>query len=66
VTDRALPADVIDALSARFNTVTARRTMFPYAFTMPAGVLREGGKNMGCSGWNPWRWRATTVSRRVS
>jgi gamma-glutamyltranspeptidase/glutathione hydrolase len=29
--------------------VTARRTVFPYAFAVPAGVLRRGTTNTGCT-----------------
>jgi gamma-glutamyltranspeptidase/glutathione hydrolase len=49
IADRALPRDVLEALSANYTTVTARRTMFPYAFAVPAGVLRDGALNMGCT-----------------
>ncbi|MEO5699485.1 MAG: gamma-glutamyltransferase [Casimicrobiaceae bacterium] len=55
IADRALPADVIAALEATFPTVTAPRTVFPYAFACPAGVLREDGMNMGCTEvMSPW------------
>ena len=53
--DRSLPADVIAALEAAYPTVTARRTVFPYAFACPAGVLREGDMNTGCTEiMSPW------------
>jgi gamma-glutamyltranspeptidase/glutathione hydrolase len=55
IADRALPADQIRALEAAYPTVTARRTVFPYPFAVPAGVLREGGMNMGCTEiMSPW------------
>ena len=55
VADRALPAEVIDALQAHFQTITTRRTVFPYAFACPAGVLRQGEFNMGCTEiMSPW------------
>jgi gamma-glutamyltranspeptidase / glutathione hydrolase len=55
VADRSLPAEVIAALQSVFPTVTARRTVFPYAFACPAGVLRDGDMNMGCTEiMSPW------------
>jgi len=33
----------------------ARRTVFPYPFAVPAAVLREGERNMGCTeSMSPW------------
>jgi gamma-glutamyltranspeptidase/glutathione hydrolase len=53
--DGSLPAAVIDALRRVFPTVTAPRTLFPYSFACPSGVLREGGLNMGCTEiMSPW------------
>jgi gamma-glutamyltranspeptidase / glutathione hydrolase len=49
IADMALPRDVLDALGAAYRTITARRTVFPYAFAVPAGVLRDGALNMGCT-----------------
>jgi gamma-glutamyltranspeptidase/glutathione hydrolase len=49
IADMALPREVLDALAASYTTVTARRTVFPYAFAVPAGVLRDGALNMGCT-----------------
>lgn len=55
VADRSLPPDVIAALEAAFPTLTARRSVYPYAFACPAGVLREGERNMGCTEiMSPW------------
>jgi len=55
IADLALPADVIRELGAAFPTATARRTVFPYPFAVPAGVLRSGGMNMGCTEiMSPW------------
>jgi gamma-glutamyltranspeptidase/glutathione hydrolase len=55
IADQALPADVIDALRAVFPVATARRTVFPYPFAVPAGVLRDGALNMGCTEiMSPW------------
>src|SRR4029450_1510473 len=49
IADMALPGEVLAALGASYTTVPARRTVCPYAFAVPAGVLREGGVNMGCT-----------------
>jgi gamma-glutamyltranspeptidase / glutathione hydrolase len=55
IADAALPADVLRALESAFPTATARRMVFPYAFAVPAGVLRAGELNMGCSEiMSPW------------
>jgi gamma-glutamyltranspeptidase/glutathione hydrolase len=55
IADAALPGDVIRQLGAAFPTATARRTVFPYPFAVPAGVLRSGGMNMGCTEiMSPW------------
>jgi gamma-glutamyltranspeptidase/glutathione hydrolase len=55
IADRALQADIVEALSEAFPTTTARRTVFPYAFAVPAGVLRDGAWNMGCTEiMSPW------------
>jgi gamma-glutamyltranspeptidase/glutathione hydrolase len=53
--DRALPGEVIMKLNNAYPTVTARRTVFPYAFACPAGVLRDGETNTGCTEiMSPW------------
>ena len=55
IADRALPKEVIDELSRFLPTTTMRRGIFPYAFAVPAGVLREGSLNMGCTEiMSPW------------
>lgn len=55
VADDALPAAVIDALSADHDLRTTHRTMFPYAFACPAGVMRKGAVNTGCTEiMSPW------------
>ena len=55
IADSALPASVLDALAAAFPLRTARRTVFPYAFAVPAGVLRNGTANTGCTEiMSPW------------
>ena len=51
----ALAPEIVAALAAHFPTVTTRRTCFPYAFAVPAGVLREGDMNTGCTEvMSPW------------
>src|SRR5262249_15450715 len=55
IADSTLPQPVMDALAAAFPTTTARRTSFPYAFAVPAAVLREADDNMGCTEiMSPW------------
>jgi gamma-glutamyltranspeptidase/glutathione hydrolase len=64
VADDTLPAPVLDALAAAFRTVTARRMPFPYAFAVPAGVLRDGDANMGCTEiMSPW---GDAIAERVA
>jgi gamma-glutamyltranspeptidase/glutathione hydrolase len=53
--DAALPAEELRALEAAFPTTTARRLPFPYHFAVPAGVLRSGELNTGCTETHsPW------------
>lgn len=55
IADCTLPPEVIGALEAEFTTTVARRIVFPYAFAVPAGVLRQHGINMGCTEiMSPW------------
>ena len=55
IADERLPADVVEALAEGFTTLTTRRTLFPYAFAVPAAVLRQDGLNMGCTEvMTPW------------
>ena len=56
IADRALPHDVIDATWANSCRLLRRaRGIFPYAFAVPAGVLRVGDINMGCTEiMSPW------------
>jgi gamma-glutamyltranspeptidase/glutathione hydrolase len=55
IADCTLPPEVIGALEAEFTTTVARRIVFPYAFAVPAGVLRQHGMNMGCTEiMSPW------------
>lgn len=55
IADAALPAEELRALEAAFPITTARRLPFPYHFAVPAGVLRAGELNMGCTETHsPW------------
>jgi len=55
IADLALDEEIVDALRDRFPVVTARRTVFPYAFACPAAVLRDGDLNTGCTEvMSPW------------
>lgn len=55
VADESLPPEVIAALEAGHEVKTARRTVFPYAFACPAGVMRRGTLNSGCTEiMSPW------------
>ncbi|GGB21237.1 gamma-glutamyltransferase [Allosediminivita pacifica] len=47
VADAALPGHVLDALRDIAPTMTARRSMLPYPFACPAGVLDDGGMRFG-------------------
>jgi gamma-glutamyltranspeptidase/glutathione hydrolase len=55
IADRSLPADALRTLQGAFRTIMARRSLFTYAFAVPAGVLREKDMNMGCTEiMSPW------------
>ncbi len=55
IADRALGKDVVDALGEVMPVVRGRRMVFPYLFAVPAGVMRHGGENMGCTEiMSPW------------
>jgi gamma-glutamyltranspeptidase/glutathione hydrolase len=55
VVDQSLAPDIQQALAQMLPTSPVRRTVFPYAFACPAGVLREHGLNMGCTEvMSPW------------
>lgn len=49
IPDRALDGAALGALAQAYPTTTARRLCFPYAFAVPAGVLRDRDLNMGCT-----------------
>ena len=55
IADAALAADELQKLENAFPTVVARRLPFPYHFAVPAGVMRSGELNMGCTEiMSPW------------
>jgi gamma-glutamyltranspeptidase/glutathione hydrolase len=55
IADQALGGDVLQALAQVMPVVPARRMVFPYLFACPAGVMRHGGRNMGCTEiMSPW------------
>tara|TARA_R110002049_G_scaffold203654_1_gene374213 strand:- start:8499 stop:10082 length:1584 start_codon:yes stop_codon:yes gene_type:complete len=55
IADDTLPAAVLDRLRADHKVVETRRTIFPYAFACPAGVMRDGTVNSGCTEtMSPW------------
>ncbi|MBP0617733.1 gamma-glutamyltransferase [Jiella mangrovi] len=55
VADETLPRAEIAALKTRHQVKPAKRTVFPYAFACPAGVMRKGDVNYGASEiMSPW------------
>ncbi|MFT6773093.1 MAG: gamma-glutamyltranspeptidase/glutathione hydrolase [Paracoccaceae bacterium] len=55
VADEAHAPEVLDRLREDHDVVTTRRTVFPYAFACPAGVMRDGEINTGCTEiMSPW------------
>jgi gamma-glutamyltranspeptidase / glutathione hydrolase len=55
IADQSLSPKILEALAREMPTAAVRRTIFPYAFACPAGVLREQGRNMGCTEiMSPW------------
>jgi gamma-glutamyltranspeptidase / glutathione hydrolase len=55
IADALLSEEIRSALSQEMPTSAARRVIFPYSFACPAGVLRDGGRNMGCTEiMSPW------------
>ncbi len=55
VADEAHAPEVLDRLRAGHDIVTAPRTVFPFAFGCPAGVMRAGVTNTGCTEiMSPW------------
>lgn len=55
IADEDLAPDILQALEEVGPVLTAKRTVFPYAFACPAGVMRQNGMNMGCTEIaSPW------------
>ena len=55
IVDEALPEDVTDAINQDCLTVRTKRTVYPYAFGCPSGVLRDGDQNQGITEISsPW------------
>lgn len=55
VADDQLPPEVIAAVQQVAPVTTTTRTCWPYAFACPAGVLRDGDVNSGCTEiMSPW------------
>lgn len=55
VMDEDLPRAVAEALAAIGPVKTAKRTVHPYAFAVPAGVMRKAGRNCGATEvMTPW------------
>ena len=49
------PRDVLDRLRENNDVAETKRTIFPYAFACPAGVMRDKGRNSGCTEiMSPW------------
>jgi len=47
--DQTLTADIVAALEKEMPVIQARRNIYPYSFACPAGVMRDGNLNMGCT-----------------
>lgn len=55
VADEDLEPEILASLRDIQPVVTAKRTVYPYAFACPAGVMRENGMNTGCTEiMSPW------------
>ena len=55
IADETLPPDVLTAIEGVMPVQTTRRTVLPYAFACPAGVMRDGVVNTGCTEiMSPW------------
>ncbi|TQE99866.1 MAG: gamma-glutamyltransferase [Spiribacter salinus] len=55
IADEFLPSDVLTRLRQTHDLAMTRRTIFPYAFACPAGVMRRGDRNSGCTEiMSPW------------
>ena len=47
--DQTLSAEIIAALEKEMPVIQTRRNIYPYSFACPAGVMRDGEMNMGCT-----------------
>jgi gamma-glutamyltranspeptidase/glutathione hydrolase len=47
--DPLLGESIFEQISAALPATVARRSVFPYAYACPAGVMRAGGLNSGCT-----------------
>ena len=47
--DQTLPDEVMAALNEVMPTIPTRRGIYPYSFACPAGVMRAGDLNTGCT-----------------
>ena len=47
--DQTLAVDIIAALEKEMPVIQTRRNIYPYSFACPAGVMRDGEMNMGCT-----------------
>ncbi|MDX5400766.1 MAG: gamma-glutamyltransferase family protein, partial [Rhodobacterales bacterium] len=55
IADDALSAAVLDRLRQSHPVTETKRMIFPYAFACPAGVMRRGTLNSGCTEiMSPW------------
>jgi gamma-glutamyltranspeptidase/glutathione hydrolase len=55
IADVTLPPEELHALQDAFPVAVARRLPFPYHFAVPAGVMRSGELNTGCTEvLSPW------------
>ena len=55
IVDESLPEDVAAAINQDCPTVRTKRTVYPYAFACPSGVLRDGDENQGITEVSsPW------------
>jgi gamma-glutamyltranspeptidase/glutathione hydrolase len=55
VADETLSTEVLSALQAKLPVHATKRSPFPYAFACPAGVMRKGVINSGCTEiMSPW------------
>lgn len=55
IADETLPNDILTALRGVGPVTPTKRSVFPYAFACPAGVMRRGTVNSGCSEiMSPW------------